>query len=47
MIVMPDYIFLDVNMPVMNGKQFLQEIKKTNTAAIHTGRDILDDHPSR
>lgn len=28
MIVMPDYIFLDVNMPVMNGKQFLQEIKK-------------------
>ena len=28
MIVMPDYIFLDVNMPVMNGKQFLHEIKK-------------------
>lgn len=28
MIVMPDYIFLDVNMPMMNGKQFLHEIKK-------------------
>ncbi|HEU5148645.1 MAG TPA: response regulator [Chryseosolibacter sp.] len=28
MIVMPDYIFLDVNMPIMNGKQFLHEIKK-------------------
>lgn len=28
MIVMPDYIFLDVNMPVMNGKQFLHEIKQ-------------------
>lgn len=28
MIVMPDFIFLDVNMPVMNGKQFLLEIKK-------------------
>ena len=24
----PDYIFLDLNMPVMNGKQCLQEIKK-------------------
>lgn len=28
MIVMPDFIFVDVNMPVMNGKQFLLEIKK-------------------
>lgn len=28
MIVMPDFIFLDVNMPVMNGKQFLIEIKQ-------------------
>src|SRR5690606_26078913 len=28
MIVMPDFIFLDVNMPVMNGKQFLLEIKR-------------------
>jgi CheY-like chemotaxis protein len=26
--VMPDYIFLDINMPVMNGKECLVEIKK-------------------
>ena len=28
MIIMPDFIFLDVNMPIMNGKQFLIEIKQ-------------------
>src|SRR5688500_879847 len=28
MIMMPDFIFLDVNMPIMNGKQFLMEIKQ-------------------
>lgn len=28
MIVMPDFIFVDVNMPIMNGRQFLMEIKK-------------------
>lgn len=27
---MPDFIFLDLNMPRMNGKQFLTEIKKNN-----------------
>jgi CheY-like chemotaxis protein len=26
---LPDYIFLDINMPVMNGKECLTEIKKT------------------
>ncbi|MDQ3108624.1 MAG: response regulator [Bacteroidota bacterium] len=26
--IMPDVIFLDLNMPVMNGQQFLVEIKK-------------------
>jgi CheY-like chemotaxis protein len=28
MIVLPDYIFLDINMPIMNGKECLIEIKK-------------------
>jgi len=27
----PDFIFLDLNMPRMNGKQFLAEIKKAKT----------------
>ena len=27
----PDYIFLDLNMPLMGGKQFLQEINKMQT----------------
>jgi CheY-like chemotaxis protein len=27
----PDFIFLDLNMPRMNGKQFLAEIKKIKT----------------
>lgn len=26
--VLPDFIFLDLNMPLMNGRQFLTEIKK-------------------
>src|SRR5436190_12053729 len=26
--LIPDYIFVDVNMPVMNGKKFLTEIKR-------------------
>jgi CheY-like chemotaxis protein len=34
--VRPDVIFLDLNMPVMNGKQFLAEVKK---------RDDLKDIP--
>ncbi|MBA3828772.1 MAG: response regulator [Taibaiella sp.] len=28
--ISPDVIFLDLNMPVMNGQQFLMEIKKRN-----------------
>jgi CheY-like chemotaxis protein len=28
LVVMPDFIFVDVNMPRMTGKQFLSEIKK-------------------
>lgn len=26
---MPDFIFVDVNMPVMNGRQFLEKVKST------------------
>lgn len=29
LVVVPDFIFVDVNMPIMNGKQFLKELKKT------------------
>jgi DNA-binding response OmpR family regulator len=28
---LPDFIFLDINMPLMNGKQCLQEIRKNDT----------------
>jgi CheY-like chemotaxis protein len=27
--ILPDMIFLDLNMPMMNGKEFLRELKKT------------------
>jgi CheY-like chemotaxis protein len=28
---LPDYIFLDINMPLMNGKKCLEEIKKNDS----------------
>jgi CheY-like chemotaxis protein len=28
LVLLPDYIFLDINMPLMNGKETLNEIKK-------------------
>jgi CheY-like chemotaxis protein len=30
LVVLPDYIFLDINMPVMNGRECLTEIKKNS-----------------
>ena len=30
LVVPPDYIFVDINMPRMTGKEFLYEIKKSN-----------------
>jgi|SRR5688572_5819537 CheY-like chemotaxis protein len=36
LLILPDYIFLDINMPFMDGKQCLQEIKK---------QEILRDIP--
>ena len=30
-VVMPDFIFVDVNMPVMGGRQFLEKVKSTPT----------------
>jgi CheY-like chemotaxis protein len=29
MVIEPDYIFLDINMPEMNGKEFLKKLKAT------------------
>jgi CheY-like chemotaxis protein len=34
LIVKPDYIFLDINMPIMDGKQFLKEIRTTGFRTI-------------
>jgi CheY-like chemotaxis protein len=28
LIILPDYIFLDINLPVMNGKEFLKQLKE-------------------
>jgi CheY-like chemotaxis protein len=28
MVILPDYVFLDLNMPTMSGKQFLEHVRK-------------------
>lgn len=30
MVILPDFVFLDINMPIMNGKECLIEIKKNH-----------------
>jgi CheY-like chemotaxis protein len=35
----PDYIFLDINMPIMDGKMCLQEIKKNSR--LHSSKVIM------
>jgi CheY-like chemotaxis protein len=46
--IMPDYIFLDLNLPCINGKQFLSTIKKDSNlqhipVAIYTTSKLDDD----
>lgn len=33
-IIKPDFIFMDLNLPIMNGKECLKELKKTDFANI-------------
>jgi CheY-like chemotaxis protein len=47
---LPDYIFLDLNMPGMNGIQFLEELKRTEMAhlpVIIYSTTILPPHRQR
>src|SRR5688572_3958693 len=44
----PDFIFLDLNMPILNGKQCLRELKKIRTlnnshVIIYTTSKLADD----
>lgn len=34
LVMLPDFIFVDVNMPVMGGKQFLIEVKRHDTFSL-------------
>lgn len=38
---MPDLILLDINMPIMDGWQFLDEFRKTRTTITTSGQTII------
>jgi CheY-like chemotaxis protein len=38
---MPDLILLDINMPIMDGWQFLDEFRKTRTTTTTSGQTII------
>jgi len=40
-ITMPDLILLDINMPIMDGWQFLDEFRKTRTTTTTNGQTII------
>ncbi|WP_298224336.1 response regulator [Flavobacterium sp.] len=40
-VTMPDLILLDINMPIMDGWQFLDEFRKTRTTTTTNGQTII------
>ena len=45
--IVADLIFLDLNMPIMNGQEFLKELNKNEELKQHTGNRFLHFLPFR